>query len=98
MHSPLSMQDAAHLRDASGPSPLRTMSSTPPMMSSELASAMPAGLSPGQTSTTLSDRGEALHTFAPPPPGTEHARAAPVEGRLESDIAIRLHIRPSGEC
>src|SRR5258705_3773245 len=59
MHSPLSMQDAAHLRDASGPSPLRTMSSTPLMMSPELVSAMPAGFTLGQTSTHLPHRVQA---------------------------------------
>jgi hypothetical protein len=59
MHSPLSMQDAAHLRDASGPSPLRMMSSTPLMMSSALASAMPAGFTLGQTSTHLPHRVQA---------------------------------------
>src|SRR5271169_4745986 len=53
MHSPLSMQDAAHLREASGPWPVRTISSTPLMTSFGFASLMPAGLTLGQTSTHL---------------------------------------------
>src|ERR1700755_2029057 len=53
MQSPLSMQDAAHLRDASGPSPVRTMSRIPPMISVELECETPAGLTLGQTSTHL---------------------------------------------
>jgi hypothetical protein len=53
------MQDAAHLRDASGPSPLRMMSSTPLMMSCELTSVMPAGFTLGQTSTHLPHRVQA---------------------------------------
>src|ERR1039458_6145258 len=53
MHSPLSMQDAAHLRDASGPRPVRTMSSTPLMTSFGFASLMTAGPTLGQTSTHL---------------------------------------------
>src|SRR5229473_51470 len=59
MHSPLSIQDAAHLRDASGPAPLRKISSTPLIMSSELAPAMPAGFTLGQTSTHLPHRMQA---------------------------------------
>ena len=59
MHSPLNMQDAAHFRDASEPSPVRTRSSTPLMMSSGLASEMPAGLTLGQTSTHLPQRVQA---------------------------------------
>src|ERR1700721_2487422 len=53
MQSPLSMQDAAHLREVSGPSPVRTMSRIPPMMSVELECETPAGLTLGQTSTHL---------------------------------------------
>jgi hypothetical protein len=59
MQSPLSMQAAAHLRDASGPSPLRTRSSTPLMISSELAPVMPAGFTLGQASTHLPHRVQA---------------------------------------
>src|SRR5262249_58106317 len=50
MHSPLSMQELAHLREASGPSPVRRISSTPAMTSCGLAS-IPAGATDGQTST-----------------------------------------------
>jgi hypothetical protein len=68
MHSPLSMQDAAHLRDASGPSPVRTMSSTPLMMSSGVASAIPAGLTLGQTSTHLPHRVQVSSMSSTRPP------------------------------
>src|ERR1700730_7881528 len=53
MHSPLSMQDDAHWREALGPSPVRAMSSTPVMMSCGFTSAIPAGPTRGQTSTHL---------------------------------------------
>src|SRR6266567_3007699 len=59
MHSPLCMHDAAHLRDASGPSPVRRMSRMPPMMSLELTSTIPAGVTLGQTSTHLPHRVQA---------------------------------------
>jgi hypothetical protein len=59
IHSPLSMQDAAHLRDASGPLPVRTISRMPSMMSSDFLSEMPAGLTLGQTSTHLPHRVQA---------------------------------------
>jgi hypothetical protein len=59
MHSPESMQAFAHLADASGPSPVRTMLSTPPMTSAGAASAMPAGLTLGQTSTHRPQRVQA---------------------------------------
>src|SRR5258707_8579236 len=59
MHSQLSMQDAAHLRELSGPAPARPISSTPLMMSSELAPAIPAGVTLGQTSTHLPHRVQA---------------------------------------
>jgi hypothetical protein len=39
--------------------------------------------------------GADLDTFAAPRAGIEHVRDAFVEGRLERDVAIRLHIRPS---
>src|SRR5262245_30141371 len=53
MHSPLSVQEAAHLREASGPSPVRTMSRTPAITSGGLASPMPAGCALRQTPTHL---------------------------------------------
>src|SRR5882724_7018294 len=59
MHSPLSMQAAAHLRDASGPSPVRTRSMIPLMMSPALTPAIPAGFTLGQTSTHLPQRVQA---------------------------------------
>jgi hypothetical protein len=59
MHSPLSMQEVAQRREASGPSPWRTMSSTPLMTSAGLASARPAGFTLGQTSTHLPHRVQA---------------------------------------
>src|ERR1700742_5241450 len=59
MHSPLSKQEAAHCRDASGPSPDLRMSSTPLMMSFGAASATPAGATLGQTSTHLPHRVQA---------------------------------------
>src|SRR5215475_12722030 len=59
MQSPLDMQDCAHLRDASGPLPLRTSSMMPPMTSSDFVSEMPAGSTLGQTSTHLPHRVQA---------------------------------------
>src|SRR5262245_59304530 len=53
MHSPLSMQEVAHLREASGPSPLRTISRTPAITSCGLTLAMPAGWTLGQMSMHL---------------------------------------------
>src|SRR5438874_11532507 len=52
MHSPLSVQEDAHVCDAFGPAPVRTMSSTPAMTSCGPAS-IPAGLTLGHTSTHL---------------------------------------------
>src|SRR5579871_5211399 len=53
MQSPLSMQEDAHFRDASGPSPERTISSTPEMTATGEASVTSAGPTLGQTSTHL---------------------------------------------
>src|SRR5581483_11088645 len=53
MQSPLNMQEAAHFRDACGPSPLRTRSITPAMTAMGEAAAMLAGATLGQTSTHL---------------------------------------------
>src|SRR6266567_6282279 len=53
MHSPLSTQELAHLREVSGPLPVRTMSSTPAMTSRGPASAMPAAPVIGQASKHL---------------------------------------------
>src|SRR5262245_55764088 len=59
MHSPLSTQALAHCRDASGPSPVRRMSSTPVMTATGSAAAMPAASVTGQTSTHLPQRTQA---------------------------------------
>src|ERR1044071_7126166 len=53
MHSPESTQASAHLREGSGPLPIRTMSSTPAMAAAGSASAMPAGAVIGQASKHL---------------------------------------------
>src|SRR5262245_53087023 len=53
MHSPESTHELAHLRDMSGPVPMRTMSSTPAIASRGSASAMPAGALIGQASKHL---------------------------------------------
>src|SRR3954468_22432974 len=53
MHSPESTQAFAHVRDASGPSPIRTMSSTPAIVAFGSASAMPAAPVIGQASKHL---------------------------------------------
>src|SRR6185312_8963298 len=53
MQSPLSMQEEAHFRDASAPSPRRTRSITPAITPAGAASAIPAGLTLGQASTHL---------------------------------------------
>src|SRR5437588_704035 len=58
MHSPLSTQALAHLRDASGPSPVRRMSRTPVMTATGSASTPPAPVT-GQTSTHLPQRVQA---------------------------------------
>src|SRR4030081_3174452 len=55
MHSPLSTQELAHLRAASGPSPVRTMSSTPVMTACGEA-VTPAASVIGHTSTHLPQR------------------------------------------
>src|SRR5262249_10257534 len=53
MHSPLSMQALAHLRDISGPSPVRTMSRMPAIVVCGSAPATPAGSLMGQASKHL---------------------------------------------
>ena len=58
MHSPVSTQALAHLRDASGPSPVRRMSSTPLMTATGSASTPPGPVT-GQTSTHLPQRVQA---------------------------------------
>src|SRR5262249_31232815 len=55
MHSPVSTQAFAHLRAASGPSPVRRMSMTPAMTARGSASTPPAPVT-GQTSTHLPQR------------------------------------------
>src|SRR5262245_6277861 len=59
MHSPLSRQELAHLRDVSGPLPVRTMSITPLMTSVGATSLRPAGSTLGHTSTHLPQRVQA---------------------------------------
>jgi hypothetical protein len=58
-HSPLRMHAAAHFRDASGPSRVRTISIIPLMISPEAVSAIPAGATLGQTSTHFPHRVQA---------------------------------------
>src|SRR5581483_1112132 len=53
MQWPLSVQEEAHFREASGPSPVRKRSITPVMTATGEASAMLAGATLGQTSTHL---------------------------------------------
>jgi hypothetical protein len=53
MHSPESTQELAHVREALGPSPVRTMSSTPATVARGSASAMPAAGVIGQASKHL---------------------------------------------
>src|SRR5437660_1644890 len=53
MHSPLSTQALAHLRDKSGPSPVRTMSRMPAIVARGSAPATPAGSLMGQASKHL---------------------------------------------
>src|SRR5262252_5782692 len=59
MHSPVSTQALAHLREASGPSPVRRMSMTPAMTARGSASTPPGPVT-GQTSTHLPQRVQAL--------------------------------------
>src|SRR5258708_12545124 len=59
MQSPLSMHELAQVREAAGPSPLRTMSMTPPITSTGLAAASPAGGTLGHASTHLPQRVQA---------------------------------------
>src|SRR5205823_6111353 len=56
---PDSTQELAHLREASGPSPLRTMSSTPAIAACGSASAIPAAAVIGQASKHLPQRVQA---------------------------------------
>jgi hypothetical protein len=58
------MQAAAHLRDASGPLPVRTSSRMPPITSSGFVSEMPAGFTLGQASTHLPHRVQASSIFS----------------------------------
>jgi hypothetical protein len=58
MHSPVSTQAFAHLRDASGPSPVRTMSMMP-SMTARGSALTPPGPVTGQTSTHLPQRVQA---------------------------------------
>src|SRR5712692_4712685 len=58
MHSPLSTQALAHLREASGPSPVRRMSITP-LMTATGSALTPPGPVTGQTSTHLPQRVQA---------------------------------------
>ena len=58
MHSPVSTQALAHLREASGPSPVRRMSMTPAMTARGSASTPPGPVT-GQTSTHLPQRVQA---------------------------------------
>src|SRR5262245_22040226 len=58
MHSPLSTQAFAHLRDASGPSPVRRMSSTP-LITATGSAVTPPGPVTGHTSTHLPQRVQA---------------------------------------
>jgi hypothetical protein len=67
MHSPLSMQAAAHLRDASGPAPVRTISRMPPTISPALASVIPACYARAD-----------LDAFAATRAGVEHLLNAPI--------------------
>src|SRR5215468_5472933 len=59
MHSPESTQELAHLRDASGPLPVRTMSSTPAIAACGSVSAIPAAVVIGQASKHLPQRVQA---------------------------------------
>src|SRR5262245_32670303 len=58
MHSPLSTQAFAHLRDASGPSPVRRMSITP-LITATGSALTPPGPVTGHTSTHLPQRVQA---------------------------------------
>src|SRR5262245_54076590 len=58
MHSPVSTQAFAHLRDASGPSPVRKMSMMP-LMTARGSACTPPGPVTGQTSTHLPQRVQA---------------------------------------
>src|SRR3974390_1848350 len=69
MHSPLSTQAFAQLRDACGPSPVRRMSMIPPMTARGSPLTSP-GPGTGQTSTHLPPRGPAAATA---PPAAERA-------------------------
>jgi hypothetical protein len=59
MQSPVSAQPLAHAFDGSGPSPVRTISSTPVITLSGAASPTPAGCAIGQTSTHFPHRVQA---------------------------------------
>ena len=59
MHSPLSMQAFAHFCASSGPSPRRTMSSTPAITAFGSASPRPAGAAIGQAAKHAPQRVQA---------------------------------------
>src|SRR4029077_13538686 len=75
MQSPVSAQPLAQARDAIGPSPVRTISSTPEITLSGVASPTPAGFAIGQTSTHLPQRVEGASISA-----VRGARAASKSG------------------
>ena len=80
MQSPLCMQEEAHRRDASGPSPARTSSITPVATSTGDA-AMLAGATLGQASTH----------FAAFDAGLQHLTGALVQYGLEAEIGHVSH-------
>src|SRR5947209_18843349 len=98
MHAPLSVQDDAHLREASGPAPVRTIPIMPVVTSRGFASAIPAGSMLGHASTHLPQRTQASSIWqraapAVPPaaPGevAELERLELVQSRPDSPAEVR---------
>ena len=79
MHSPLSVQDDAHLRDASGPAPLRTISMMPVMTST--------GIRLGNAGRL--DAGTGLDALAAPDARIQHPFDPAVKRCLERDSVHR---------
>src|ERR1700738_2744216 len=96
MHSPLSMQAAAHLRDAAGPSPVRTMSRMPLIMSLELASATAAGFKLGPASKDLPHRVQASSISSTRAPSAVSKEISLIGYRsgLDEQTTRRLDIGP----
>src|SRR5262249_26741805 len=93
MHAPLSVHAFAHWREASGPVPVRRMSSTPVMTSTGFASVIPAGATLGHASTHLPQRVQASTISSMRAPSAVSKPTSPIEGCLSSRQAPSISSR-----